>query len=130
MTAPRWFSGRTLALVIAGGAVGVVARALLTVPVDPAAPRILVPAITLAINILGSFLLGLIVARLGGTHPRWRAFLGTGVVSGFTTYSAFAVQVVSVGGASPWVGAALVIVSLFGGALAAAAGLSLARRES
>lgn len=128
MSAPRWFSGRTLAVVVAGGTVGVGLRALLIVPVDPAGPRILVPALTLAINVLGSFLLGVLVARLGESRPLWRAFCGTGVISGFTTYSAFAVQVISVGGASPWIGVVLVLLSLFGGALAAALGLSLGQR--
>ena len=46
----------------------------------------------MGVNVLGSFVLGIVVGRLGDRHPLARAFLGTGVLGGFTTYSAFAVQ--------------------------------------
>ena len=45
------------------------------------------------------------------------------MLGGFTTYSAFAVQVVDVGGDAPVVGLILAVVSVFGGVLAAAIGL-------
>ena len=48
---------------------------------------------TLAINVVGSFLLALLVSRR--RDDEWsRAVLGTGVLGGFTTWSALAVQVV------------------------------------
>jgi CrcB protein len=48
------------------------------------------PAGTWLVNVVGSFLLGL----LGGAavDGDWLALLGTGFCGGFTTYSAFAVQ--------------------------------------
>lgn len=55
-------------------------------------------------------------------------FLGTGVMGGFTTYSAFAVQSITTSSASPYVGLALMAISLFGGVFAAVVGLALGRR--
>lgn len=125
-----WFSASTLALVVAGGAVGVVARAALTLPFGADAHPLVVPAVTLAINLAGSFLLGVVVGALADRHPRLRAFLGTGALGGFTTYSAFAVQSLTTFTASPVVGLALVAVSVFGGVVAAVAGLRVGERRA
>ncbi len=47
---------------------------------------------TLAINVSGCFLIGVLLTR---THrPLRRAFLGTGALGGFTTFSAYAVDTV------------------------------------
>lgn len=130
----RWFSPVGLVLVVVGGAVGVALRALVVVPLTAATGGpggihpLIVPAVTLAINLLGSLLLGVIIGGLGERHPRGRLFLGTGVMGGFTTYSAFAVQSVTTFTASPFVGLALMAVSVFGGVLAAGVGLVLGRR--
>lgn len=122
-------SGLTLALVIAGGAAGVALRAVLTVPLLGWTHPLVVPAVTLVINVAGSFLLGVVAATLTDRHERWRALLGTGVLGGFTTYSAFAVQTVQVSSGSPVVALLLAVVALFGGLIAARAGLSLGRRR-
>ncbi len=122
------FSVPTLLLVMIGGAIGVAARAALTTPFGAEAHPLAVPGITLAINVLGSFLLGMVVGWLDDRHPRLRALLGTGVLGGFTTYSAFAVHAVTTFTASPFVGLALIALSVIGGVLAAGLGLSLARR--
>lgn len=114
---------------MAGGAIGVAARATVTVPIDAGHPLI-APGITLAVNLAGAFLLGILVARLGDAHPRWRQFAGSGILGGFTSYSAFAVHVLTTGTAAPLVGLALIIASLAGGVLAAAAGLSLGSRTT
>ncbi len=83
-----------LGLVVLGGAIGVLVRAALLLPVtDPA----IVPWVTLGINAVGSFLLGVVVGWLDDRHPRARVFAGTGVLGGFTTYSAFALQSVLIG---------------------------------
>ncbi len=134
----RWFSPIALLLVVVGGALGVAARAALTVPLMSgdsagaavAAHPLVVPAVTMAINVAGSFLLGLLVGAVGERMPRLRAFAGSGVLGGFTTYSAFAVHTVTTAGASPVVGLALAVATLFVGALAAAAGLGTGERAT
>lgn len=78
-----------------GGAVGTALRIGLTPDRPPAG----FPVATLVINVLGAGLLGLLVARLA-RHPeseraaRLRLLLGTGLLGGFTTYSALAVDTV------------------------------------
>lgn len=129
MARARSVSAAALLLVILGGAAGVAARAALTVPFERDAHPLVVPAITLGINIAGSFVLGLVVGWLGERHPRARLFLGTGVLGGFTTHSSFAVQSVTTSSATPAVGVGLIIVSVFGGVIAAAIGLRLAARR-
>lgn len=47
---------------------------------------------TFVVNILGSLLLGMVVARIARPDDSRRLFLGTGLLGGFTTYSAFAVE--------------------------------------
>lgn len=129
MPPARRFSLVALLLVIAGGMVGVALRAVVVVPLTAAGLHpLVVPAATLVVNLIGSLLLGVIVGWLADRHPRARLFLGTGVMGGFTTYSAFAVQAVTTATASPFVGIALIVISLFGGVLAAVAGLALGRR--
>ena len=130
MASPRWFSGRSLLLVIVGGAIGVALRALILVPLGGDVHPLVIPAATLAVNLLGSFLLGAVVGRLDGRHPHVRAFFGTGLLGGFTTYSAFAVQAVTTGTAAPVIGLLLILVSLFSGVLAAALGLVVGRRAA
>jgi CrcB protein len=52
------------------------------------------PLHTLLINVLGSLLLGLLVAATGGEGAVWRLF-GTGVLGAFTTFSTFGVEAVT-----------------------------------
>ena len=65
------------------------------------------------------------LAFRGDAAQAWRLFLTTGILGGFTTYSAFAVQLVELGGTAPVVSLALAGVSVFGGVIAAALGLQL-----
>ena len=54
------------------------------------------PWATLLVNVLGAFLAGLIMGRLGileePVAARWHALLVTGFCGGFTTFSAFSWQ--------------------------------------
>ena len=78
-------------LVALGGALGSVAR----YGVGVAAPRVLgigFPWATLVVNLVGSFLISLVMhLSLTGASisPGARLFLTTGVMGGFTTYSTF-----------------------------------------
>lgn len=61
------------------------------------------PLSTLIVNAVGAFLLGVLVARVWATAPSWlRAGLGTGLLGSFTTFSAVAVSLVSLGSAGNW----------------------------
>ena len=82
-----------LALVFAGGTIGTGLRQLLVLLVPPVDG---VPVVIVGINVVGAFLLGLLLAALTrrgpdeGARLRVRLLLGTGVLGGFTTYSALA----------------------------------------
>ena len=83
---------------------------------------------TVGINIVGSFLLGLLVAE------HWfdrdiREALGIGFLGGFTTFSTFSVQIVlEVDGGNTGKAAAYLAASVVGGLGAAAAGFALGRK--
>ena len=83
-----------LVLVAIGGAVGSSLRHL----VNLAALRFIGPGFpwgTLVINIVGSFAMGVfieILVRRLGTSNEVRLFIATGVLGGFTTFSAFSLD--------------------------------------
>jgi len=83
---------QTLFIVALGGAIGSSARYLVNITL----PRLLghgFPYATMAVNILGSFLMGVLVVVLamkGGN--RFAPFLMTGILGGFTTFSAFSLD--------------------------------------
>jgi CrcB protein len=83
---------KALLLVAAGGALGSSARYLVTVAASRLAPGF--PAGTMAVNVAGSFLMGVlavVLLRQGSAAP----FLMTGVLGGFTTFSAFSLDAVT-----------------------------------
>ena len=87
---------QTLLLVAGGGAVGATARYLLGVQ----AMRTLGsawPYGTFAANAIGGFLMGVLAGVLalrgGADQEKWRVLLGVGVLGGFTTFSAFSLEV-------------------------------------
>jgi CrcB protein len=67
---------------------------------------------TLAVNLAGSFVLGVLVGAAVEGH--WLALLGTGFCGGLTTYSAFAVQTVQSTQESRRRGSAYVVVTVAG----------------
>lgn len=83
---------QTLPLVALGGALGTTARYLVSVAALRAfGPGF--PVATMAVNISGSFLMGVLVvwlAHVGG--QRFAPFLMTGVLGGYTTFSAFSLD--------------------------------------
>ena len=90
------------------------------------------PASTLAINVLGSLLLGMLVVAVTEVwrpHRLIRPALGTGVLGGFTTFSTFAIEERALFGAGRLAAAAgYLAASVIVGLLAAAAGMALVRR--
>ena len=118
-----------LILVMIGGALGSGARYLTSrAMLAGFGPDF--PYGTLTVNLVGGLLMGLLVgtlARTGGSED-WRLFVGVGLLGGFTTFSAFSLDMVTMverGSALLAIGYAL--VSVVGAALALFAGLALAR---
>ena len=83
---------------------------------------------TVAINVVGSFLLGLLAAEHWFSRDV-REALGVGFLGGFTTFSTFSVQIVlETEGGRPGKAGAYLLVSVAGGIAAAAAGYVLGRK--
>lgn len=64
---------------------------------------------TLAINILGSFAMGCVVAWFafrGDAPQEARLFLTTGIIGGFTTFSAFSIETAMLWESGAWLAAA------------------------
>lgn len=109
-----------------GGALGALARWGIA-EVLPSAPAPAAwPWATLLVNLTGCLLLGALFAVLAVRFPAatWaRPLLAVGVLGGYTTYSAFAVEVVRLTEAGAVaVAVAYVLVSVVGGGAAVAAG--------
>lgn len=121
---------REILLVAAGGAVGASLRYLVSVGFTS---RGLVgfPWHTLLVNVVGAFLLGLLAAlaaEKGVLDPQWALLLGTGVLGGFTTFSAFSYEtVVLLEGGGAVLAVVNVTVSTAAGIAAAWGGLVLGR---
>lgn len=126
----RWSS---LGLVALGGMVGTALREGLALTF--AAPPGGFPVAILVINLVGSFALGLLLESLvrrgsdEGRRRMARLLVGTGLIGGFTTYSAFAVDVGLLGsGGGLVIAFAYAVSSVVLGTLAAGAGIALAGR--
>lgn len=131
---PSHHQWHLIVLVFVGGCVGTLLRyAVSEVVGEPAG----VPVAIVVVNVVGAFTLGLVLELLSGRGPdvgRRRAvrlLVGTGVLGGFTTYSALAVDTDTllgagrVGIAVAYVGSTLVL-----GVVAAAAGIALGARTA
>jgi len=82
---------------------------------------------TVAINLAGSFLLGLLTAEHWFSRDV-REGVGVGFLGGFTTFSTFSVQaVLEVDAGEPVTAIVYVVVSVAGGLVAATAGYALGR---
>lgn len=90
-----------LFLAAIGGAIGAGLRFLVNSAI--AGPQIVggslvFPWATLTVNVVGGFLMGFLVVfigeRLGGS-TEWRTFLATGILGGFTTFSAFSLDMMN-----------------------------------
>lgn len=93
--------------VMAGGALGALSRywmaGAVTRAVGPGFPWG-----TLAVNVLGALIMGLIVelaARRWSLQPELRAFLTVGFLGGFTTFSAFSLETATMIERGDWLAA-------------------------
>ena len=118
---------RSLLMVAAGGAVGTAARYGL----DQAAWDSLWPWSTFVVNVAGSFLLGVLAARIADPADPRRLLIGTGLLGGFTTYSAFAIQTdLLLRSGDTAIGLLYPVCSVTLGLLAAVIGLLTGRRRN
>lgn len=88
----------TWLMVGAGGAIGSMLRHGVNRIVLDGWPALRFPLATLVVNVAGSCVFGVLTGLLTSSRltlaPRWREFLFVGILGGFTTFSAFAGDVV------------------------------------
>lgn len=129
MTAGPGSDPALLGTVALGGAVGSLSRWGVEVALPPAPGA--VPWGTLVVNVTGAFAMGLLVAWLvvrPGAHRLARPFVGVGLLGGWTTFSALAVEAVALGESGHVQVAVLYVAGTFlVGVLAVAAGVRLGR---
>ena len=82
---------KNLLLVGLGGSIGSMLRYASSLFVNSKA----FPYATLSVNIIGSFIIGLVFAmsiKEPNLSNNWKLFLATGICGGFTTFSAFSLE--------------------------------------
>ena len=127
---PLHLSWSNLAIVALGGAVGTGLRYVITLVVPRWAG---VPVATLGINVVGAFLLGLLLELLAdrsldtGWSRRIRLGVGTGGLGGFTTYSALATETAALAITRPGLAIGYACGTVLIGAAASIAGIWLSR---
>jgi len=117
---------RIVLFVALGGAIGAVARYLLSSPINERAA----PWGTIVVNLIGSAVLGFLIGWFGNrsADPAIQIGLLTGVLGGFTTFSTFSAETVLLLEHGRWeIAAVNVVVSVVFGIAAAAAGYALGR---
>lgn len=124
------FAMTHILLVAAGGALGSVLRYLVGLwTLRSFGP--LFPWGTLTVNITGSFLIGVfaeVIARKFGASAEMRVFLITGILGGYTTFSAFSLDAITLFERGEPVTALIYVASsVLLSALAVFAGLALMR---
>lgn len=116
-----------------GGAIGASARYLVGV----LALRFLGPGFpygTFIVNVVGALLMGLLIHALAHRYagsPEIRTFVAVGILGGFTTFSAFSLEVVNMIERGNWTLAGIYsLASVIASVLALFAGLYIARQLS
>jgi fluoride exporter len=127
---PPHVSPSNIGLVAAGGAIGTGLRFGLgwLLPAQHGLPISIFVA-----NVVGAFALGLLLEFLADTSldvgwsRRVRLGVGTGMLGGFTTYSALATDTVTLALAHPVVGVSYALLTVVIGGIASMLGIGLAR---
>jgi CrcB protein len=115
----------SLLLVAGGGALGSVLRHLVSVA-SIALLGAAFPWGTLAVNFLGSAAIG--IAGGLGVQGEWRLLLVTGLLGGFTTFSAFSLETGLLWQRTPWLAVLYVAASLTLGLAAFGIAYTIARQ--
>lgn len=132
MTPPNFLTS-SLAVALGGGFGAwlryLASRATLAT-IGPVAASVF-PWATLLVNLSGSFAMGLLagwLARHGTGGEGWRLLLGVGVLGGFTTFSAFSLEIVNLAQrGSLALAAGYAVVSVIAGVAGLILGLALMR---
>lgn len=127
--AQAYLRPRNVGLVFVGGALGVLSREALMLALPDAEGW---PLAVFVANLLGAFLLALLlesISRLGAEtefRATMRLLLGTGLLGGFTTYSALALALASMSAeGAVWLAAGYGFATIVGGAVASWCGVLL-----
>jgi fluoride exporter len=121
-----WAELPVLGAIAVGGAAGAVARYAITEAWER--PTTGFPWAVLTVNVVGCGLIGMLMVLIEeevSRHHLIRPFLGVGVLGGFTTFSAYALDVEQLtrAGAEP-TAAAYLVVTVAGALLAVAIGIT------
>ncbi len=123
------FFMRLLLLVGAGGFLGSIGRYLIQQFIQGKVATTF-PFGTLAVNVTGCFIIGLIFAFTlkGQVNDSWRLFLVTGICGGYTTFSAFSMESIALFRSGELMyGFSYIAGSVLLGLLATFAGISLVK---
>jgi len=113
-----------LFLVFVGGGLGAVSRFLVTTALAGKLGNF--PLGTLAANLIGSLLMGLVVGILAGRADSVRLFVAVGFLGGFTTFSSFSAETLAlIQNGQIFSATANVVVSVAAGLAACAVGLRI-----
>jgi fluoride exporter len=74
---------------------------------------------TLVVNVTGSFLVGVFAAVIAGPDAALRSLLITGVCGGYTTFSSFSLQTLTLAREGEWLRAAINVIASLAFCLAA-----------
>jgi len=109
-----------------GGFFGAIARFYVGVEMVKHFPHE-VPLATLTVNIIGSFIIGLLIAFFVIYTPNTllKLFLVTGFLGALTTYSTFAIESFMLLNSNFWYGVLNVVLNVFGTILAAGSGYKI-----
>jgi CrcB protein len=120
------FNLQTFIAVGFGGFLGAMIRFYINIIISHKFPSE-IPLATLTVNIIGSFLIGILIAIFLHYNPSEtiKGFLITGLLGALTTYSTFAIESYFLLNSSFWYAILNICLNLFGTILAAGSGYKL-----